>query len=40
MSTSLKRRLVYGVLTLVLGLLATRISLYMTDMLVGRPEQT
>jgi hypothetical protein len=39
MDKSLQRKLVYGALSLALGLLATRISLYLTNMIVGHPEE-
>jgi len=38
MNDDLKRRVVYGLLSLALGLLATRIAVYLTDMLLGKQE--
>ena len=38
MNDDLKRRIVYGLLSLALSLLATRLALYLTDMLLGKEE--
>lgn len=38
MNDDMKRRLVYGLLSLVLSALATRLALYLTDKLLG-PEE-
>jgi hypothetical protein len=38
MNDDLKRRIVYGLLSLVLSLLATRLAVYLTDMLLGKEE--
>lgn len=34
-----KRRLVYGLLSLVLSALATRLALYITNRILGDPEE-
>jgi hypothetical protein len=38
MNDEMKRRLVYGLLSLVLSALATRLALYLTDMILGKEE--
>ena len=38
MSDDMKRRLVYGLLSLVLGALATRLALFLTNKILGEPE--
>ena len=38
MDDETKRRLVFGLLSLVLTALATRIALYLTNKLLGEPE--
>jgi hypothetical protein len=38
MNDDMKRRIVYGLLSLVLSLLATRLAVYLTDMLLGKEE--
>ena len=38
MNDDMKRRIVYGLLSLALGLLATRLAVYLTDMLLGKEE--
>jgi hypothetical protein len=38
MSDDLKRRIVYGLLSLALSLIATRLAVYLTDMLLGKEE--
>jgi hypothetical protein len=38
MNDDMKRRIVYGLLSLALSLLATRLALYLTDMLLGKEE--
>ena len=40
MNDETKRRLVYGVLSLVLSALATRLALYLTNKLLGEPEES
>ncbi len=34
-----KRRLLYGLLSLLLGIAATRLALFLTNKLLGQPEQ-
>jgi len=34
----MKRRLVYGLLSLALGVLATRLALFLTNRILGEPE--
>jgi hypothetical protein len=38
MNDDMKRRIVYGLLSLALSLLATRLAIYLTDMLLGKEE--
>jgi len=38
MNDDLKRRIVYGLLSLALSLIATRLAVYLTDMLLGKEE--
>jgi hypothetical protein len=38
MDDEMKRRLVYGLLSLVLSALATRVALYLTNKILGDPE--
>jgi hypothetical protein len=38
MDEDMKRRVVYGLLSLVLSLLATRLALYLTDKILGKAE--
>jgi hypothetical protein len=38
MNDDMKRRIVYGLLSLVLSLIATRLAVYLTDMLLGKEE--
>ena len=38
MNDDMKRRIVYGLLSLLLSLLATRLAMYLTDMLLGKEE--
>jgi hypothetical protein len=38
MNDDMKRRLLYGLLSLVLSALATRLALYLTDMILGKEE--
>jgi len=40
MSDDMKRRLVYGLLSLILSALATRLALYLTDKLLGEAEES
>ena len=40
MNDDTKRRLVYGVLSLVLSALATRLALFLTNKLLGEPEES
>lgn len=39
MDDDIKRRLVYGFLSLVLSALATRLALYLTNKILGDPEE-
>lgn len=39
MNDDTKRRLVYGVLSLVLSAIATRLALYITNKLLGEPDE-
>ena len=39
MNDDMKRRIVYGLLSLALSLLATRLAVYLTDMLLGKEER-
>ena len=38
MNDDTKRRLVFGLISLALSLLATRLAVYLTDMLLGKQE--
>ena len=38
MNDDMKRRIVYGLLSLALSLLATRLAVHLTDMLLGKEE--
>lgn len=38
MDDDLKRRLVYGLLSLVLSAIATRLAVYLTNRLLGEPD--
>ena len=38
MNEDMKRLLLYGLLSLVLSALATRLALYLTDMILGKEE--
>ena len=38
MEDDLKRRLVYGLLSLALGALATRVALFLTNKILGEPD--
>ena len=38
MDDETKRRLVYGLLSLILGAIATRLAMYLTNRLLGEPE--
>ncbi len=38
MDDDLKRRVIYGLLSLALGTLATRVALYLTNKILGEPE--
>ena len=38
MNDDMKRRIVFGLLSLALSLLATRLALYMTDKILGKRE--
>lgn len=38
MDDDLKRRLVYGLLSMILGIIATRLAVYLTNKLLGEPE--
>ena len=39
MDDDVKRRLLYGMLSLVLGILATRLALYLTNKILGEPDE-
>lgn len=39
MDDDIKRRLVYGLFSLVLGAIATRLAMYLTNKLLGEPEE-
>jgi hypothetical protein len=39
MEEDVKRRLLYGLLSLVLGMIATRLALYITNKLLGEPDE-
>jgi hypothetical protein len=39
MNDDLRRRLLYGLLSLVLSALATRLALYLTNRILGEPEE-
>jgi hypothetical protein len=39
MDDEMKRRLLYGVLSLVLSALATRLALYLTNRILGEPDE-
>jgi hypothetical protein len=38
MDEDTKRRLVYGLLSLILGAIATRLAMYLTNRILGEPE--
>jgi hypothetical protein len=38
MDDEMKRRLLYGMLSIVLSALATRLALYLTNKILGEPE--
>jgi hypothetical protein len=39
MNDDMKRRLIYGLLSLVLSALATRLALFLTNKILGEPEE-
>jgi hypothetical protein len=39
MDDDMKRRLVYGLLSLALSLIATRLALYLTNKILGEPQE-
>ena len=39
MNDEMKRRLLYGLLSLVLSALATRLALFLTNKILGEPEE-
>lgn len=39
MDDDIKRRVLYGVLSLVLSALATRLALYLTNKILGEPKE-
>jgi hypothetical protein len=39
MDDDMKRRLIYGLLSLVLSALATRLALFLTNKILGEPEE-
>jgi hypothetical protein len=38
MEEDLKRRIVYGVLSMALGILATRLAVFITNKILGEPD--
>ncbi len=40
MDDDVKRRLVYGLLSVVLGAIATRLAVYLTNKLLGEPDSS
>ncbi len=38
MDQDVKRRVIYGLLSLALGTLATRLAIYLTNKILGEPE--
>lgn len=40
MDDDIKRRLVYGLLSLVLSALATRLAVYLTNKILGEPDES
>ena len=40
MEDDLKRRIVYGLLSLALGALATRLAVYLTNKILGEPDSS
>lgn len=38
MDDDVKRRLVYGLLSMILGIIATRLAVYLTNKILGEPE--
>lgn len=38
MEEDLKRRIVYGVLSMALGILATRLAVFLTNKILGEPD--
>lgn len=40
MDNDIRRRLVHGLLSLVLSILAARLALYITNKILGEPEDT
>jgi hypothetical protein len=39
MDEDVKRRLVYGLISLILGAIATRLAMYLTNKILGEPEE-
>lgn len=37
--TDLRRRVVYGLISLILSLIATRLALYLTNKILGDPQE-
>jgi len=40
MEEDLKRRIVYGVLSMALGILATRLAVFITNKILGEPDNS
>lgn len=40
MDDDIKRRLVYGLLSLVLSAIATRLAVYLTNRILGEPDES
>ena len=40
MEEDLKRRVVYGILSMTLGILATRLAVFLTNKILGEPDSS
>lgn len=40
MEDDLKRRVIYGVLSMALGILATRLAVFLTNKILGKPDDS
>jgi hypothetical protein len=40
MEEDLKRRIVYGILSMALGILATRLAVFITNKILGEPDSS